>query len=80
MYICMYACMQVCIYMHFLIIHLHHYTFYNFRITEPFNIPTVLNTHKRTNLRKTLRTFAVSSKAYEFLNNKCKFAIAMPRS
>ena len=75
----MYACMQVCIYIHSLIIHLHPYTFYNFPTTELFNIPTVLNTHKRTNLTNTLRNFAVSSKAYEFLNNKCKFAITMPR-
>ena len=45
----MYACMHVCIYMHFLIIHLHPYTFYNFRIRELFNIPNVLNIHKHIN-------------------------------
>ena len=45
----MYACMHVCICMYFLIIDLHPYTFYNFHITELFNIPTVLNTHKHIN-------------------------------
>ena len=76
----MYACMHVCIYMYFLIIHFNPNTFYNFRITELFNIPTVLNTHKHTNLTNILRNFYVSSKVYEGFDNKCKFAITMPHS